>query len=134
QYGFKEIIAEFSIDPGGAKDDMARRRRAHGRFPSRLGATIDAERRDRVAFDIRAWLLAVEHVISRDMDQRSLPRRAGGRDDTGPDFIPALCGVDFYFRQVHLGVGGGIYDERRPDLAQGAGDGAGVRYVDLCAR
>ena len=39
-------------------------------FARRLAAAIDAERRDRIVFDVGAGLGAVEHVVGRDMHQR----------------------------------------------------------------
>src|SRR5271156_2013213 len=68
------------------------------------------------------------------MDQRRLPRRAGGGDDAGPDLIAEAGGFAFLFREVDLGVGGRVDDQRRARLVQRAGYGFLVGDVDLGMR
>ncbi len=61
-------MAEAAIDPSRTQNDMAWRGGTHGRLALRLRPPVNAEGRDRIAFDIKAALAAIENIIRRKMD------------------------------------------------------------------
>ena len=50
---------------------------AHGQFAAELAAAIYIQWRDRIAFDIRGGLAAIEDVVRRDVHQRDIEGRGG---------------------------------------------------------
>ena len=77
-----------------------------------LAETIDAERRDRIVLRIRLLLLAVEHIVGRQVDQGHAQAGAGPRNDARPFSIDGHRRVGFRLGLVDEIVGGRVYYQR----------------------
>ena len=63
QHGSHEIAAKRGVDPGCSKHDVFWICFGDGEFTLKLGSAIDALGSNRIALDVRALFLPVEHVV-----------------------------------------------------------------------
>jgi hypothetical protein len=78
----------------------------HAPFGLGLAAAVDVQRRDRVAFDIRAVLRAVEHQVAGEGGQVHAVAGAGGGQDRGADRVLAHAALDVVLGIVHAHIAG----------------------------
>ena len=118
-----EILAMGAVEPGGAQDQVARRRLPNRRFPGRLALSVDADRRDRIVFAVSTRLGTVENIVGRNVNDRNagLVRRFAEHLRSGGIGLPG--GLRLAFGQINLGIGGRIDDQgglqSRHDIADG---------------
>jgi hypothetical protein len=101
-------MAERAIDPGGAQDHVLAQRSPHRLLAGGLGAPVNAERRDRIVFQVGRLLAAVEYVVGGNVHQRNGGRRAGAGKHAGADLVSLPRGLDLALGLIDLGVGCGI--------------------------
>src|SRR5690348_17021468 len=112
-----EISANRRVDPGCAQNDMGGQGRPHGAFARLLALAIDRKRIDGVILDIGALFSPIEDVVGREMDQRNVEMRTGGRGGRSTVAVDGEGGSLFAFGQVDRGKRGGIDDEVWTQLA-----------------
>ena len=131
----QEIGAVNAVDPGGAQDRVSRVGGAHRGLAVGLGATVDAERCDRIVLGVGAAPAAVEDVIGREMeDGHAGCRRVASASTRGPATLPRCGGVRLALGPVDGGKTGAIDHQARPPRGDHGGRGAGIGDVDLGAR
>jgi hypothetical protein len=87
----------------------------HRLLPAFLRAAVDVLRRDRVVLDVKAVLVAREHVVGRDMHDRDAGLHRPGGQDRGCERIDRPGCRDVALGLVDGGIGPGR-DDRVPAL------------------
>ena len=122
EHGADEIAVERAVHPRGAQDDVTGVRRRHRALAVRLGAAVGVDRSDRVAFDVRIALGAVEHVVGRQVDHRDAKRIRARCEQARCSGVDELGELVLRLRLVHIGVGGGADDDIGCDGGEGGID------------
>ena len=112
-----KILAKRAVDPRRAQDDVPRIGEADAVLARELAAAIGIERRHRISFDIGRALASVEHVISRDVNERNTATAGLDRKSRRRVGVHGERSRFFTFGTIDIGIGGGV-DDGAPRLSR----------------
>jgi hypothetical protein len=129
----RQVVAPAAEHETGADDDVAVRRGADVLLAEDLQHAVAVDRAGQVTLIVRRPLLAVEHVVRRDVHEDRAGRRRRLGELPRPERVPGHGGIDvrLVLARVHLRERGGVEDHRRTDLIDHGVDGLAVSDVEL---
>src|SRR5207237_3418548 len=108
QHRFYEICPEGPVHPGGAQNDITRRRRPHGALAGLLAAPVDVDRVRRILFVIGFTFAPVEYVVGRQVNERRPVLATYRCDVSGSRTICSPSRFGLAFGAVDGGISGEI--------------------------
>ena len=118
QHREQEVAAARREHPGRAHDVGLRVLGQERALARELGGAVDAARRDRRALVVAGGIVAREHVVGREPDERGPARARRAGDVAAAVLVRAPGAVGIRLRAVDVGPGGAVQDELGAVLAR----------------
>ena len=127
----QKVVAARAVDPARAEDQVRDADAAHAGLPRQPALAVDARRPRRIPLVVGGLFHPVEDAARGEVHQAAAEALDLVGDDRGRRAVDRHGQIALLLGAVEVGVGGGVDDDRRPQLADHAADRAGVLQRQL---